>query len=161
MALQAAVFAESDLPVNRLYVKLILVFTLIGVAFSLVARTLGSTQPPNPALRGFTEGCEDKPQPCWYGIVPGVTKREYVITLLAKNMGYDIDPAYLMLTQLSIWSYEPPICDFALDNDGYVISKITLHLCSSKARYTKTLIIAPGYPKNRDFAVGGFLSDLK
>lgn len=28
---------------------------------------LGSTQPPNPMLEGFTVGCEGKPQPCWYG----------------------------------------------------------------------------------------------
>jgi hypothetical protein len=145
----------------RFYIKLIPLSAMIFLGLSVIARALGTTQPPNPALRGFVEGCENKPQPCWYGIVPGVTRRQDVITQLAKNMGYDIDPAYLMLTQLSIWSYEPPICDFALDNDGYVISKITLHLCSAKASYTKTIIVESGYPKNRDFAVGGFLNDLK
>jgi hypothetical protein len=145
----------------RSYLKLTIAIPIICLVLTLTASALGTTQPPNPALRGFSEGCEDNPQPCWYGIVPGVTRREYVITQLAKNMGYDIDPAYLMLTQLSIWSYEPPICDFALDNDGHVILRITLHLCSAKAAYTNTLIVEPGSPKNRDFAVGGFLSDLK
>jgi hypothetical protein len=148
------------MPMIHFHLKPIILIVFIFITLSLMARALGTTQPPNPVLRGFTEGCEGQTQPCWYGIVPGVTKREYVITQLAKNMGYDIDPAYLMLTQLSIWSYEPPICDFALDNDGYVISRITLHLCSAKASYTNTLIIEPGSPKNRDFAVGGFLSEL-
>lgn len=57
----------------RFYLKLIPIFAVIFLALTLTARALGTTQPPNPALRGFTEGCEDKPQPCWYGIVPGVT----------------------------------------------------------------------------------------
>ena len=55
----------------RFYVKLILPIALIFLALTLTARALGTTQPPNPALRGFTEGCEDKPQPCWYGIIAG------------------------------------------------------------------------------------------
>jgi hypothetical protein len=144
----------------RFYFKLTLSTAPIFLALFLIARALGMTQPPNPALRGFTEGCKDKPQPCWYGIVPGVTRKEDVIQLI-KNMGYDIEPSDLVLMQMSIWSYEPPICDFALDNDGNVISKITLHLCSAKASYTSVLIVKPGSPRNRDFAVGGFLSDLK
>ncbi|MEO8612104.1 MAG: hypothetical protein ABI690_29675 [Chloroflexota bacterium] len=57
----------------RSYLKLIPTFAIVFLALSLAARALGATQPPNPALRGFTKGCEDKPQPCWYGIVPGIT----------------------------------------------------------------------------------------
>jgi hypothetical protein len=41
----------------------------------MAARALGGTQPTHPALRGFTEGCEGKPQPCWYGIVPDQNTR--------------------------------------------------------------------------------------
>lgn len=58
---------------TRLYLKLSTTFLCVFLVLAIVARALGSTQPPNPALRGFVEGCEDKPQPCWYGIVPGVT----------------------------------------------------------------------------------------
>lgn len=61
---------------TRFYLKLIIPITVVCLTFMLVARTIGTTQPPNPALRGFVEGCEDKPQPCWYGIVPGVTTVE-------------------------------------------------------------------------------------
>jgi hypothetical protein len=53
----------------KLSMPLLIVFTVVGLA----ARAVGTTQPTHPALRGFTEGCEGKPQPCWYGIVPGMT----------------------------------------------------------------------------------------
>jgi len=69
---------------SRFYLKLIPLFALACLALSLAARTLGGTQPPNPALRGFVEGCEDKPQPCWYGIVPGVTSEQDAVELIIK-----------------------------------------------------------------------------
>lgn len=71
----------------RLLLKSILIFTLTFTAFSLAARVLGSTQPPNPALEGFTVGCEGKPQPCWYGIMPGVTTVEEAKQMLIAK-GY-------------------------------------------------------------------------
>jgi hypothetical protein len=77
------------MPMIRVYFKLILPISLIFPVLSLAARVLGSTQPPNPALRGFTEGCEDKPQPCWYGIVPGVTTVEQAKSLFAEQ-GYTV-----------------------------------------------------------------------
>jgi hypothetical protein len=54
------------------------------VALMLLMNALGSTQPIHPALRGFVEGCEGIPQPCWYGIVPGSSKRFEVEQLLAQ-----------------------------------------------------------------------------
>jgi hypothetical protein len=68
----------------RLYLKLILSIVLIFLSLSLIARAIGMTQPPNPALRGFMEGCEGKSQPCWYGIVLGVTTWEEGGILLEK-----------------------------------------------------------------------------
>jgi hypothetical protein len=38
------------------------------------ARIAGHALPPPVALAGFHRGCEEKPQPCWYGIVPGITE---------------------------------------------------------------------------------------
>jgi hypothetical protein len=52
------------------------ILIILFLAVSIVAKSFGGLQPPNPALRGFIEGCEDKPQPCWYGIVPGETTVE-------------------------------------------------------------------------------------
>jgi hypothetical protein len=58
---------------TRVYLKLSFPLLVVFAVVGLAARALGGTQPTHPALRGFTEGCEGKPQPCWYGIVPAVT----------------------------------------------------------------------------------------
>jgi hypothetical protein len=52
---------------------------------TLAARTLGGHQTEHPALRGFSEECEGKPQPCWYGIVPGVTHTAEIDEALAAH----------------------------------------------------------------------------
>lgn len=58
----------------RLQLKLVLWISVLLTCTSFAVRAFGSTQPPNPALRGFTEGCDEQPQPCWYGVIPGVSK---------------------------------------------------------------------------------------
>jgi hypothetical protein len=65
--------------------KLALILVAVLMVVSLGAKAIGALQPPNPALRGFVEGCEGQPQPCWYGIVPGVT------TLEEANILNDLD----------------------------------------------------------------------
>jgi hypothetical protein len=69
---------------TRFYIKLILPIAFACLIFTLTARAIGTTQPTNPALRGFIEGCENKPQPCWYGIVPGVTSDQDAAELMLK-----------------------------------------------------------------------------
>lgn len=59
---------------TAIYFRLFFFITLGFLILSIAARALGSTQPPNPALRGFTEGCEHTSRPCWYGILLGTTK---------------------------------------------------------------------------------------
>jgi hypothetical protein len=70
---------------TRLHLKLTAPIVLLFLALSLVARAMGSTQPPNPALRGFIEGCEDKPQPCWYGIIIEKTPIDEAIKILESH----------------------------------------------------------------------------
>jgi hypothetical protein len=69
----------------RLYFKLIWLAVVSGLMLSVAARALGNTQQINPALRGFSEGCEAKSQPCWYGIVPGLTDFDTALIILSKN----------------------------------------------------------------------------
>lgn len=65
--------------------KVAIIILTVLLAGSIAAKAIGSLQSPNnPALRGFTEGCEDKPQPCWYGIIPGVTTEEEANQILEK-----------------------------------------------------------------------------
>lgn len=72
---------------TRFYLRLIIPIAAVCLTIMLTARAIGTNQPPNPALRGFVEGCEDKPQPCWYGIVPGVTNGELANSILI-NFGF-------------------------------------------------------------------------
>jgi len=55
----------------RLLLALIATLTALTFTLALTARAWSETQLPHPALRGFVEGCDGKPQPCWFGIVPG------------------------------------------------------------------------------------------
>lgn len=83
---------------TRFLLKLSLILLAAFAVFNVAARAFGTLQPPNPALAGFTEGCEGKPQPCWYGIVPGVTTEAEAISRLElrgftlfKNTDFDDD----------------------------------------------------------------------
>ncbi|MCA0457293.1 MAG: hypothetical protein LCI00_25200 [Chloroflexi bacterium] len=58
----------------RFLLKLALGCIVLSTLTIFISRAVGSTRPVNPVLRGFTEGCEGQPQPCWYGIVPGRSK---------------------------------------------------------------------------------------
>ena len=86
------------------------------LSLSLVARALGTTQPPNPALRGFVEGCEGKPQPCWYGIVPGVTTAEQLVQIEAKKL-------------ISIKSQLENKCEIFVRNENDVVYGIFIRNC--------------------------------
>ncbi len=74
---------------RRLF-KLSLFVTPVLTITILAARLLGGTQPPNAVLSGFNDECENQPQPCWYGIVPGITTIDQAKTHLL-NAGYSID----------------------------------------------------------------------
>jgi hypothetical protein len=71
--------------VIRLCLIYALVFTVILLTMNLIVRVLGSTQLPNAALTGLRTGCEILPQPCWYGIVPGVTTAEEQDRLMQQH----------------------------------------------------------------------------
>jgi hypothetical protein len=74
---------------TRRYLKLVTLITLFQIVLSLTARAFGSTQRPNLTLLGFTESCEDVPQPCWHGIVPGVSEWD-VANEMIQRLGYEI-----------------------------------------------------------------------
>jgi hypothetical protein len=69
----------------RFLLALTVTLTALTFALSLTARAWGETQPPHPALRGFVEGCEGVPQPCWFGIVPGKTSIGEAVVLLGEK----------------------------------------------------------------------------
>lgn len=66
----------------HLCTKLAAFSLLVTILTVLVAPALGHLQPPNPALHGFIQNCDGQPQPCWYGIVPGVTTVNEAVQML-------------------------------------------------------------------------------
>lgn len=75
----------------RFLLALTVTLTALTFALALTARAWGETQPPHPALRGFVDGCEGKPQPCWYGI----TTRPSNLVSLEIAESYLIQEGYL------------------------------------------------------------------
>lgn len=64
---------DVETVMSRLMLKFALSITLGLTLISLIAGTWGGIQPPNPILRALTQNCDGQPQPCWYGIIPGMT----------------------------------------------------------------------------------------
>lgn len=69
----------------HLHVKWAFWLVMILAVFILIAHSLGAIQPPNPATEGFSEGCEGKNLPCWYGIVLEETLRRDISVLVADQ----------------------------------------------------------------------------
>jgi hypothetical protein len=110
----------------RFYLKIILLCILALLALNMAARTLGSTEPPNPALEGFTVGCEGKLQPCWYGIVPGVTTVEEATTIFLQhpNLFYRrYVPTINADEYVAIAKNSSAVCRFLLNLHSYIADK--------------------------------------
>jgi hypothetical protein len=68
----------------HLLTRLVLPFILVFTALTLAARTYGAAQMRDPVLAGFIERCDGRPQPCWYGIVPGETSMQEVRSIMEQ-----------------------------------------------------------------------------
>lgn len=91
----------------RFFTPLICLSLLTLTFLNITARVLGTAQPSNPGLDGFSEGCQDKPQPCWYGIVPGITTRREV-TRITQSQGYEVQNE-IFSGSFKVYSiYNPP-----------------------------------------------------
>jgi hypothetical protein len=95
----------------------------VFVALILLMSMFGSTQPIHPALGGFVEGCEGVPQPCWNGIVPGITSvKEIKIILLSLKYS----PA--RFNNDSFWG-AGDVCNILISSDSRFREAIRLTFC--------------------------------
>src|SRR5215213_2356821 len=97
---------------SRFLFKLALFFTFVLGVTNLVARFYGSLQSPNPLFEGFRVGCEDKPQPCWRGILIGKTHVEDALSLLYK---LDYTTYADSANFLALENVKTPLCKINLD----------------------------------------------
>jgi hypothetical protein len=99
--------------------------------FNVLALSVGGLKPAHAALDGFVETCADKPQPCWNGIVPGVTTIDETRRIMAYagsgvTLFNDLTEEYMLYFILTPPS---PICvaQFLLDRE--VIARVQLQVC--------------------------------
>jgi hypothetical protein len=108
--------------------KLMIGLTGFFLLLALAARALSNTQPPNPALGGFVEGCEHQPQPCWYGIVPDVSTLEDAYHWLLKNNFVLLSDGH------SCSKLDNPICGvdmLAASHNRQLVGGLVLQPCST------------------------------
>lgn len=106
-----------------LYFRLICVLSALFLTLSAVAPMFGGQEPPHPALEGFGTGCDDQPQPCWYGIVVGQTTWEEARAIL-QALGYDDFPSHA--------APPPDLCDVGIGyvtTDEEIVTLVQLFSC--------------------------------
>lgn len=107
------------------------VCVVLFAALTIFTRVLGAGEPLNPVLAGFVTNCENKPQPCWYGIVPGLTRDDDVHGLIAfagrGRYAYDD-----LVQSYSIYFTPPeptPACVFTFRTNRTIVTRIEIALC--------------------------------
>lgn len=112
----------------RFYTRFAFMLTVLFVMCGTALIGFGSTQPINPALRGFVEGCD---QLCWFGIIPNVTTLDEAQQILEEN-GYTLstlgqNPVYIQAVhQVSDYCYATISNSSRSDN---IVSTISLFNC--------------------------------
>lgn len=109
--------------ISRLLLKVALLLTLAVTVSNLVARAFGSSQPFNPTMGEFSDGCAE--QPCWQGVVPGETTLDEAKKLLLIK-GYIV----LSVTSAQLAVRKPnEACQQTLTLAGAIIGQINLTFC--------------------------------
>jgi hypothetical protein len=112
----------------RFCIHLSLLLIAVSGLLAITMSALASTQPMHPALRGFVEGCENVSQPCWYGIVPGVTSAQEADRIIASLPNYV--PSWL--GHLSPPNHEAPPCQvyYYVRSPQNTVEYLTFNPCS-------------------------------
>jgi hypothetical protein len=135
-----------------------------SLAFALLVSlvsALGAARSIHPMLRGFIEGCAGVPQPCWYGVVPGMTTVQQGNDLALAH-GYVLrEERHLPFGGGSARRlYEsPPQCPFVLvSSPGEIIYEVFVQTqaCASPVAFGD-LIAAVDFPEG--FMAGGVRID--
>lgn len=67
--------------------RLTLIAFLGLASMTITAQVIGQQHTPHPALAGFRQDCAHQAQPCWRGIIPGITTVGELATILTGK-GY-------------------------------------------------------------------------
>jgi hypothetical protein len=81
----------------RFFIHPLLIGILLLLLLMNVMIALGNRQAIHPALRGFTEGCEEAFFSCWYGVIPNETTLEEATTTIG-NTDHDCESVFYYYT---------------------------------------------------------------
>lgn len=130
--------------VQHVLVKLILLLSGIVWLLNTSFITLSHFQPTNPTLAGFVTGCSPERQPCWYGIVPGVTATTEAGAILEK-LGYDLKHQD---AQSGVWRFTSPYLSPScvnVYNESNHIKKLSLYCFDLNVAETLAVLGKPAY----------------
>jgi hypothetical protein len=74
---------------SRFFLQLTTALIVVFATTNAIAIAAGNSHPPNPAAAGFSIGCVEAAQPCWYGILPGITSGNEAWGLM-EQAGYQL-----------------------------------------------------------------------
>ncbi len=116
---------------TRVLIAVSLIMLLLFGAASALARVIGARQPANPALDGFDTGCAGELQPCWNGLVPGVSTYDDALAALPRlgevRSAYNsLNESYALYLQPR---HDPAICSVIVELHREVISTVQLQPC--------------------------------
>lgn len=116
------------MPFRRFFPIIIAVLVIFLGVLNMLALNLGLQRPMQSALTGFTVGCIDRIQPCWYGIVPGQTTLEDAHQLIQWNQKASDTSASESRFYLD-FPDTPEICRVVVDSLGQLIVWLKIEYC--------------------------------
>jgi hypothetical protein len=136
---------------GRMSVLLRMVASLSVITFGSVSILMvgfGRMQPSHTALDGFADACAGVPQPCWNGIVPGMTTIQEMRAIMAyAGAGIalfdDLTESYVMYF---VPPQPSPLCVILFQMDETIIARVQLQICKEADMKIGDLTTALGLP---------------
>lgn len=115
---------------RKLIIGSLIILSLLGGANAL-ARVIGARQAAHDALNGFGTNCPQQAQPCWNGLVPGVTSYDEARAALPRlgqvRSAYNsLNESYALYLQPL---HDPTICTVIVELHREVVSSVQLQPC--------------------------------
>jgi hypothetical protein len=144
---------------QRIFLKFVCTLVIFIGALNTTALGIGTLRPRHPALEEFAIDCENQSEPCWNGIVPGMT----TVNQASQMIHWELK-AINSLPPESRWDFElpdaPAICRIVIEAIGDTIAWIRIQYCPDSSVRIGDVFAELGLPArilgaNRELGYGG------
>jgi hypothetical protein len=115
---------------THIYTRLFVGFIVLSSAGVFFSSALGRFRPNNPVLDGIYQGCENQPQPCWYGIRPGKTALEDALRIVGQTQFVKMDKNDSVVTL--VYPNANMRCGVELRSEAGIVDTVTIINCLDK-----------------------------